>query len=171
MIEPDVELRGDTVVLVDALPEHVDELRRILHTPEVHARWGDDDTDPDWPFADPGTTVLTVLIDGVVGGLIQYWEETDPRYRYAAIDIFLDPAVHRRGLGRDAVRTLTRHLLRDRGHHRLTIDPAADNQVAIRCYAAVGFRPVGVMREYERNVGDEGWHDALFMEMLAGELT
>ena len=71
-------------------------------------------------------------------------------YRHANMDIFLDPAVHGRGVGTDAVRTLTRHLVRDRGHHRLVIDPAADNVAAIRCYAKVGFRPVGVMRQYEQ---------------------
>ena len=49
------------------------------------------------------------------------------------------------------------------------IDPAADNVAAIRCYTKVGFRPVGVMRQYER--GPDGtWHDGLLMEMLADEL-
>jgi aminoglycoside 6'-N-acetyltransferase len=68
------------------------------------------------------------------------------------------------------VRTLARHLLGDRGHHRLTIDPAADNEPAIRCYAAVGFRPVGIMRQYERDADGAGWHDNLLMDLLADEL-
>ena len=86
------------------------------------------------------------------------------------MDIYLDPDVHGRGFGTDAVRTLARHLIIDHGHHRLTIDPAADNAVAIRCYSKVGFRPVGIMRNYER--GPDGtWHDALLMDMLAEELT
>jgi aminoglycoside 6'-N-acetyltransferase len=55
-----------------------------------------------------------------------------------------------------------------RGHHRLTIDPAADNQAAIRAYKKIGFISVGVMRSYER--GPNGtWHDGLLMEMLADE--
>ena len=58
---------------------------------------------------------------------------------------------------------------RRREHHRLTIDPAADNAAAIRCYKKVGFRPVGVMRRYEQ--GAEGtWHDGLLMDLLAEEL-
>jgi hypothetical protein len=28
---------------------------------------------------------------------------------------------------------------------------------------------VGVMRQAERDVGGDGWHDALLMELLAGE--
>jgi aminoglycoside 6'-N-acetyltransferase len=75
-----------------------------------------------------------------------------------------------RGLGTDAVRTLARYLLEVRGHHRLTIDPAADNARAIRTYEKVGFRAVGVMRRYER--GKDGtFHDGLLMDLLAGELT
>jgi aminoglycoside 6'-N-acetyltransferase len=34
----------------------------------------------------------------------------------------------------------------------------------------VGFREVGVMREYERG-SDGTWHDGLLMEMLADELN
>jgi aminoglycoside 6'-N-acetyltransferase len=49
------------------------------------------------------------------------------------------------------------------------IDPAADNQAAIHCYSKVGFRPVGVMRNYERGM-DGTWRDGLLMDLLAGEL-
>jgi RimJ/RimL family protein N-acetyltransferase len=53
---------------------------------------------------------------------------------------------------------------------RLTIDPAADNQRAIRAYRRVGFRPVGVLRRYERGP-DGGWHDGLLMDLLPEDLT
>jgi RimJ/RimL family protein N-acetyltransferase len=109
-------------------------------------------------------------VDGSVQGMIQYTEVIEPMYRHASLDVFLDPAVHGRGIGRDAVRTLARHLVHERGHHRLVIDPAVDNEPAIRCYAAVGFRPVGVMRRYEHDVEGEGWHDGLLMDLLAEEL-
>jgi aminoglycoside 6'-N-acetyltransferase len=89
-------------------------------------------------------------------------------YRHAGIDLFLSEHVHGQGLGADAVRTMARHLIEDRGHHRLTIDPAADNIGAIRAYEKVGFRPVGVMRQYERLPG-RGWHDGLLMDLLADE--
>jgi len=105
-----------------------------------------------------------------VRGMVQFGEEEEPHYRHASIDIFVDPSVHGSGIGRDAVRTLARHLVRDRGHHRLVIDPAADNEAAIRCYASVGFRPVGVMRRYEHDVDGPGWHDGLLMDLLADEL-
>ncbi len=83
--------------------------------------------------------------------------------------MFLHPAWHGRGLGADAVRTLARHLIHDRGHHRLAIDPAVDNVKAIRTYERVGFRQVGVMRAYERGA-DGSWHDGLLMDLLADDL-
>ena len=64
---------------------------------------------------------------------------------------------------------MARHLLHDRGHHRLTIDPAAVNERAIRRYAAVGFRPVGVMRQYERDADGQAGTDELLMDLLADE--
>jgi hypothetical protein len=46
---------------------------------------------------------------------------------------------------------------------------AAPAPGAIRCYEKAGFKSVGVMRRYERDMGSDGWHDALLMELLAGE--
>jgi RimJ/RimL family protein N-acetyltransferase len=167
----DPQLAGERVVLVPVAAQHVDELRRILLTPEVRSRWGDEARSEQWPFDDPSAVRYAVLVDDVVRGMVQYSEENEPSYRHASIDIFIDPQVHGRGVGRDAVRTLARYLINDRGHHRLVIDPAADNEAAVRCYAAVGFRPVGLMRNYERDVDGDGWHDGLLMDVLADELS
>lgn len=164
------KLHGERVVLEPVAVEHVPDLRRIAGTPEVRLRWGEVADFPRWPFDEASVVRFAVLLDGAVRGLVQYGEEEDPLYRHASIDVFLDPLVHRRGLGRDAVRTLARHLVHERGHHRLVIDPAADNEAAIRCYTAAGFRPVGVMRRYERDADGRGWHDGLLMDLLAEDL-
>lgn len=143
------------------------ELRRIHCTPEV-ARWWDL-PDADFPWDEPESERWTIEVDGAVVGLIQCWEETEPRYRHAGIDLFLDPARHGRGLGTVAVARLVRHLIDDRGHHRITIDPAVDNEAAIRAYAKAGFRTVGVMRRSERDIAGGGWHDSLLMELVVGD--
>ena len=149
-------------------PDDAAELIRIHTTPEVQEWW--DVPEKGFPWNDdPDTTRFVIEVDGAVAGLIEYWEDTEPKYRHAGIDVFLDPALRGRGLGTEAVRLVVRHLIDDRGHHRITIDPAAANTAAIRSYEKVGFRPVGVMRDYERDVGGEGWHDGLLMDLLAGE--
>jgi RimJ/RimL family protein N-acetyltransferase len=165
-----VELVGARTTLAPVTPAHVAELRRILATPEVSSRWGDEAASDDWPDDDSSAVRFAILVDGVVRGMVQYGEEDDPMYRHASIDVFVDPAVHGRGVGRDAVATLAAHLVDDLGHHRIVIDPAADNEPAIRCYTAVGFRPLGVMRRYERDPVTGEWHDGLLMDLLAEEL-
>ena len=146
-------------------PEDEAELLRIHSTPEV-ARWWDA-PDEGFPFSDdPDSTRLVIEVDGAVAGMIQYAEELEPKYRHASIDLFLDPAFHNRGHGTEAVRRVVRLLVEEHGHHRVTIDPAAANAAAIRAYEKAGFRPVGVMRGYERDADGRGWHDGLLMELV-----
>jgi RimJ/RimL family protein N-acetyltransferase len=166
-----MELRGASVVLRPVGAGDVAELVRIRRCPEVEIFWDSVDVEPDFPFDDPGAVAFSVLLAGQVVGMIQYSEESTPKYRHAGVDLFLDPAVHGRGVGRDAVRTLASYLFNELGHHRLVIDPAVANVAAVRCYAAVGFKPVGVMRSYERDSGGAGWHDGLLMDLLIGDLV
>jgi aminoglycoside 6'-N-acetyltransferase len=164
-------LQGAIVRLRPATEDDIAELARIRRTAEVRARWrGGDDMEQEIAadLADPNLHPYVIEYDGRTVGWIQWSGEDEPDYRHASLDIFVDPEVHNRGIGTDAIRTLSRHLFRDEGHHRLVIDPAADNAAAIMCYGKVGFRPVGVMRQYERD--DDGtWHDNLLMDLLASE--
>jgi aminoglycoside 6'-N-acetyltransferase len=163
-------IHGERVRLRPIVATDRARLREILGTPEVARWWGDPDQETDGLYTvEDGFTCYVIELDGVVVGLIQSCEELDPQYRHAGIDISVHPDFHGRGIGTDALRALARHLL-DQGHHRLTIDPAASNETAIRVYTKVGFRPVGVMRDYER-APDGTWHDGLLMDLLAGELT
>jgi aminoglycoside 6'-N-acetyltransferase len=161
-------LPGRGLTLRSTTPEDVKPLEPIRNEPEI-LRW--------WSHLEPGELEefvrdahsLAIEVDGEVIGAVQFGEEEDPMYRHANIDVYVTASRHGQGLGSEAVRILARYLLEERGHHRITIDPAAANTAAIRAYEKVGFRPVGVMREYE--LGPDGsWHDGLLMELLAGEL-
>jgi aminoglycoside 6'-N-acetyltransferase len=166
-------LVGSSVTLRPVTEDDVPVLAAIRCTPQVRERWrggADMVAEVRGDVEDPDLHLLAVERRGRVVGAIQWSAEEDPDYRHASIDIFLDPAVHGLGLGAAAVRTLATHLVDEHGHHRLTIDPAADNAAAIRCYTKVGFRPVGVLRRYERGV-DGSWHDGLLMDLLAEELV
>ncbi len=166
-----MELHGEQVVLRPLKAGDAPRLAELAADPDV-TRWWPNVTEADLVQQAEGrddSTGLAVLHAGELVGLAQYSEELDPDYRHASIDVFLAAPYQGRGLGTDTVRTLARHLVRDRGHHRLTIDPAAHNARAIRCYEKVGFRQVGVMREYERGA-DGTWHDGVLLDLLAGEL-
>ena len=162
----EVETRPGLVLRTVAAGDE-NELRRIHRAPEVE-RWWDVPGDA-FPWEDDEATRLVIELDGRIGGMVQFYEEADPKYRHASIDVFVDPPLRGRGLGTEALRRLVRYLIDERGHHRLTIDPAADNAAAIRSYEKAGFRAVGVMRQYERDTAGDGWHDALLMELLAGD--
>jgi aminoglycoside 6'-N-acetyltransferase len=146
-------------------------LATILRDPTVGAWWQVPDVDADVAelLDDKELAIWLIVESGTVVGLIMAGEETDPMYRHASIDIAIVAAAQGRGLGSEAVRRVARWLIDARGHHRLIIDPSADNERAIATYAKVGFRPVGVMRSYER-WRDGSWHDGLLMDLLADEL-
>jgi aminoglycoside 6'-N-acetyltransferase len=112
---------------------------------------------------------FAIEVDGTLAGWLGYNEETDCDCRYASFDIFVAPEHQDQRVGRAALELATRWLFEERGHHRLTIDPALHNERAIRAYAAADFRPVGVMRAYERGA-DGHWHDNLLMDLLRDEM-
>jgi aminoglycoside 6'-N-acetyltransferase len=165
------QLRGERVVLRPLGARDLERVATIQAEPEVARWWGPVDEAELRRQAEgrADDKALVIETEGEVVGLIQYYEENDPDYRHAAIDLFLAKPAQGRGLGPDAIRAVARYLIDERGHHRLTIDPAVDNTPAIRAYEKVGFRPVGVMRRYWRS-SDGRWRDALLMDLLATEL-
>ena len=127
-----IVLRGKRVLLRPGRPEDADRLLRIQNEPEVVRWWGSVDIEEEigeeFIGADDG---FVLEADREVVGAIEYCEENEPMYRHAGIDIFLTTSRHGQGLGTEAIRVLAWYLFEERGHHRLTIDPAADNTVAI----------------------------------------
>jgi aminoglycoside 6'-N-acetyltransferase len=164
-------LRGERVTLRRVGAGDADRLSEILGEPEVERWWGRWDAERvnREMIDEPDAVIFTIETGGEAIGLVQYWEESDPDFRHAGIDVAVATAWQNQGYGTEAVRVVARHLLEELGHHRLTIDPAAANERAVRAYERVGFRPVGVMRQYSRGP-DGAWHDGLLMDLLAGEL-
>ena len=163
-------LAGPRVTLRPVRPDDESALTRILADPAVAQWWGDaarsvhDAMNP----AD-GDSAFVIELGSDAIGLIQCHEELDPMYRSAGIDLALRSEWQGKGLGSDAIKMLASFLIKERGHHRLTIDPAAHNIRAIKAYRSVGFRPVGIMRKYERGPSGE-WHDGMLMDLLAEDV-
>jgi aminoglycoside 6'-N-acetyltransferase len=165
-------LQGELVRLRPMVEADRAALIEVLADPTVIEWWdtrGPEHSATELIAGEEGWFVWAIEAGGRLAGSIQATEERDPDYHSAGIDVFMSAPFQGRGYGADAVRTVARWLFDERGHRRLTIDPAAANARAIRTYEKVGFRPVGVMRRYERGVSRE-FHDGLLMDMLADEL-
>lgn len=163
-------IRGHRVVLRPVEEADTAALHALLVHPGVRPWWGDPDEQLVEVMSPPEEiTSYAIVLDGVVVGVIQSNEELTPDYRSAGMDIAVHPDWHGQGVGTDALVALARYLLDERGHHRLTIDPSVGNEIAIGAYRRIGFRPVGVMRQYCK--GPEGWEDGLLMDLLADELV
>jgi aminoglycoside 6'-N-acetyltransferase len=169
-------LLTDRTVLRPLVDQDAATLQAIRRTPEV-ARWWHA-PEAGWPLTDydePTLTRFAVEIhgaadigpDGALIGMAESYEGEDRDYQVANLDILLAASVHRRGLGREIVAEVTRWLVEDRGHQRVTVDPAVANTAAVACFRACGYQPVGVLHRYERDADGHGWHDNLLMEYLA----
>jgi aminoglycoside 6'-N-acetyltransferase len=165
-----MRLRGERVALRPLAADDLDAVYAALQEPGVASWWSAFDAERirEELLETPETTSFAIEVDGNFAGVVMYSEELDPDYHHAGIDIFLAGAYQDHGYGSEAIRVLAEYLFRERGHHRLTIDPALANERAIRAYERVGFRRVGVMRQYERGA-DGTWHDGLLMDLLARE--
>ena len=114
-------------------------------------------------------TTFVITVNAEIVGWIAGWEKLHRDYRHAGIDLFLSTQHQGQGFGAEAIRLVCRFLFEARRHHRITIDPAADNVRAIRAYERIGFKRVGVMRRYERGA-DGTFHDGLLLDLLPEDL-
>ena len=167
MTEPPEQepLPGERLLLRRAVDEDREAVGAILSEPEVVRWWGP--FDPETAF-DELPSSFVVVVDAAVVGWLLFEEEDWWQYRHVSFDIALTTALHGRGYGQETLRVAIRHFIA-RGHHRFTIDPAAGNARAIRAYSAIGFKPVGVLRDYEKR--DGAWCDGLLMDLLAREFV
>lgn len=167
-------LTSEEIVLRPIEGRDLDALVAIVSDPAVSEWWGYIESEEklrrDLLCGDEDASgAFAIEVDGQIAGWLGVWEEDEPELRYGGADIMLAERHHGRGIGPRALRMAIDWLIEARGHHRVTIDPAADNERAIRAYEKIGFRPVGVMRQYAKGP-DGAWRDALLMDLLAGEL-
>ena len=160
-------LQGERVTLRPPHPGELDSMAAaIAADPQASVWWSTSAATirDDW-FREPDYHVLIIEQSGEAIGVVAFHEEAVPEYRSASIDIALLSTSVGGGLGSEAMRLLVDWLFVERGHHRLTIDPALHNERAIHVYEKIGYRRIGVARDYEQ-ASDGTWHDNLLMDML-----
>jgi aminoglycoside 6'-N-acetyltransferase len=129
-----VQVRGELTTLRPADAGDVDRLVAWHADPEV-ARYWDDETftreEMEKRLARPDVEAWIVERSGEPVGYLQVHPE--------GLDMFLVPAARGRGLGPDAARAMARHLLDGGGFSRVTVDPYAWNETAVRAWERAGF--------------------------------
>lgn len=130
----DVLVHGRLTTLRPADAGDVDRLVAWHSDPEVARYWDDE------------TFTHAEMEDRLARGEVEAWivEEAGQPVGYlqvhpTGLDMFLIPAARGRGLGPDAARAMARHLVDERGRTRVTVDPYAWNQGAVRAWQRAGF--------------------------------
>jgi len=136
-----LQLHGQLTTVRPARVDDVDMLAAWHADPDVSRFW-DDETFTREQMLErlrrPNVDAFVVEADGnPVGYLQAWWDEEAPLE--GGIDMFLIPEARGRGIGPDATRAVVRHLLDDRGWTRVTVDPYAWNEPAIRAWRKAGF--------------------------------
>lgn len=95
--------------------------------------------------------VQVYQLDGEMCGEYQY---PQPEGLAFGIDQFIgEPELWGRGVGRKFLRLLCGHLFSELGAEAVVLDPHADNERAVRCYEACGFRKIKLLPEHEMHGG------------------
>jgi aminoglycoside 6'-N-acetyltransferase len=160
-------LAGERMTLRPPLPTDAAALLAILGEPEVSRWWvGYTPERVRDEILEPGNA-LVIVIGGQVAGAIFLYPNDDPEYLHVVIHLFLGAQWYGKRYGAEALSTVIAHLA-TLGHHRFTLDPNVDNAPAIRSYERLGFRRVGVLRQYQ--LRPNGTHDdGLLMDLVLSD--
>jgi RimJ/RimL family protein N-acetyltransferase len=110
---------------------------------------------------------VETLADKTLIGIVNLWGG-DAKNRDYHLAIQLGRPYLRQGYGREILSFFTAHAFRELGVHRISLQVAGHNHLAINCYRAVGFKEEGRLRQAVFWNG--GWHDDILMGMLREDL-
>ena len=133
----DVQVRGRLTTLRPAAAGDVDRLVAWHADPGVARYW------------DGETFTRAEMEERLSRADVEAWiveEAGDPvgylQVHSEGLDMFLVPSARGRGLGPDAARAMARHLVDERAWSRVTVDPYAWNEGAVRAWERAGFAEV-----------------------------
>lgn len=168
-------LTGERVRLRPMTSEDAPHLARWAADPDfARNQWGRMRTQgPDaarefiaW-FDKPGSRLFAIEYEGRPIGFANY-RDLNAVDRKCEIGLGIgEKALWSRGLGRDALRTLLRHLFEDLDLQRVALHAIATNDRAIASYKSCGFEVEGIERRSRRS-DDGGWHDMIAMAVVRG---
>ena len=113
------------------------------------SRWPDRASSEKWidGFAERSGGIFAIEHEGRAIGQANY-RDWQPKAKSAEVGIGIgEPALWSKGLGREALSLLLRHLVDDLGAHRVNLHVLAYNDRAIASYRAAGFEVEGIERD------------------------
>jgi RimJ/RimL family protein N-acetyltransferase len=132
-------------------------------------RWKDEASAREWMdrFAQRAGVLFAIEHEGRAIGQANY-RDWQPKGKSAEVGIGIgEPALWSKGLGREALGLLVRHLVEDVGAHRINLHVLAYNDRAIASYRAAGFQVEGIERDAVMT--DRGFYaDDVAMAYIAG---
>jgi phosphinothricin acetyltransferase len=133
----------DTVISLEEIPPDAEEFSRRITRISAGFPW-----------------LIAELDDGPVGFAYAGQHRERAAYRWATdVTVYLDPAYHRRGIGRALYECLF-EFLREQGLHVACAGITLPNAASVGLHEALGFEPVGVYRRVGYKQGawrDVGW--------------
>jgi aminoglycoside 6'-N-acetyltransferase len=133
-----IPIRGEQTTLRPVEAADIDLLVEWHADPEVSRYWDAETFTHEElvaRLARPDVMPYLVLSGGIAIGYLQVWWDAEG----SGLDMFLEPTARGQGLGPDAARAMARHLIEDRGWTRVTVDPYAWNEQALRAWRNAGF--------------------------------
>ena len=132
-------------------------------------RWTDAAKAREWMdrFAERDGMLFAIEYAGRAVGQANY-RDWQPKAKSAEIGIGIgEPALWSKGLGREALGLLVKHLVDDKGAHRINLHVLAYNDRAIASYRAAGFDVEGIERDAVMT--DRGFYaDDVAMAFIVG---
>ncbi|MGO3147608.1 MAG: GNAT family N-acetyltransferase [Leucobacter sp.] len=104
-----------------------------------------------------------IEVEGECAGAMLVLRGEDAEYPTTIMHIFIGTRFRGRRIGEEALALAIRHEFKH-GITRVTLDPNARNEGAIRSYERLGFRRIGVLRDYQVRPGGTP-EDAVFLDL------
>ncbi|MBO1803955.1 GNAT family N-acetyltransferase [Leucobacter ruminantium] len=159
---------GPLVVLRAPRADDAAPLLAILEEPEVSLWWvGYTEERVQREFIESPETVRIIEAAGECAGAMYVLRGEDPEYPTTVIHIFIGTRFRGNRIGEEALALAIREEFAA-GITRVTLDPNIHNEGAIRSYERLGFRRIGVLRDYQVRPGGH-LEDALFMDLTRSD--
>ncbi|KAM9862824.1 GNAT family N-acetyltransferase [Leucobacter sp. BZR 635] len=165
---PTAPITGPLVSLRAPIAADLEPLYEILLEPEVAFWWvGYTRERVQQEFIDAVEVTRVIEIEGECAGAMFVLRGEDPEYPTTVMHLFIGTRFRGRRIGEEALALAIQHEFQH-GISRITLDPNEHNDGAIRSYERLGFKRIGVLRDYQ--VRPSGaLEGALFMDLTRSD--